>query len=169
MIAAAVGLAYGIQMPANATTTATAVRDDFGGKRSAVTARAKAAVPASEFSIAGVGLDSTEADILALLGSPKSREAAPTDYIDEVLYYGGMSVAIAGGQVWDIISTSPKFCTPSGVCPGDAVTLLFDTLGPTELVPTAAGQQALYSGLGNCTLEFNIAAETIYQIKLACP
>jgi hypothetical protein len=165
-IATTIGLAYGLKMPAEAYPVSL---DESAIKRAPVMPLTKAAVSASEFSIAGIGLDATEADILALLGSPKSREVAPTDYIDEVLYFGGVSVAIAGGQVWDIISTSPKFCTPSGVCPGDSVALLFDTLGPTELIPTEVGEQALYSGLGNCTLEFDIAAETIYQIKLACP
>jgi len=127
---------------------------------------AKANVYAGEFSIAGVTLNSTREDVMWMLGSPKSSETLPGSFIDEILYYGGISISFAGGQVWDIISTSPKFCTPSGVCPGDSVSRVFNTLGPTDIV----GQSAIYtaSGMGSCVLDLGIAYNAVSQIKLVC-
>lgn len=126
----------------------------------------KANVYAGELSIAGISLSSTEDDILWLLGPPKSREALPGSFIDEILYYGGISISLAGGQVWDIIATSPKFCTPSGVCPGDSVSRVFNTLGPTDII----GQRAVYtaSGMGSCVMDLSIAYNAVSQIQLVC-
>lgn len=127
---------------------------------------AKANVYAGEFSIAGVTLSSTQEDVLWLLGQPKSRETLTGSFVDEILYYGGISISIAEGQVWDIIATSPKFCTPSGVCPGDSVSRVFNTLGPTDII----GQRAVYtaSGMGSCVLDLGIDYDTVNQIKLIC-
>lgn len=127
---------------------------------------AKANLYAGEFSIAGITLSSTIDDVLWMLGSPKSRETFPGAFVDEIFYYGGISVSFAGGQVWDVIATSPKFCTPSGVCPGDPVSYVFDTLGPTDII----GQSAVYtaSGMGSCVLDFGISYNAVSQIKLVC-
>ncbi|MFK8185866.1 MAG: hypothetical protein AB8B99_21015 [Phormidesmis sp.] len=126
----------------------------------------KANVYAGELSIAGVTLSSTEDDILWLLGPPKSREVMAGSFIDEILYYGGISISLAGGQVWDIIATSPKFCTPSGVCPGDSVSRVFNTFGPTDII----GQRAVYtaSGMGSCVIDLSIAYDAVSQIQLVC-
>ncbi len=128
---------------------------------------AKGTVSAGEFSLAGLDFYATEAEVIAILGSPKSRETQPNSFIDEVLYFGGISVAIAGNQVWDIIATSPKFCTPSGVCPGDSVDYAFNVLGPTDIV----GQEAIYTSpmMGLCSINLGISGDIISQIKLACP
>ncbi len=133
-------------------------------------ARTKGIVSTSEFSIAGLSFYASEDEILAMLGSPKSREIAPTDYIDEVLYYGGISIAVTGGQVWDIVATSPKFCTPSGICPGDSVDYVFDILGPTDITQYGGLQTAVYTApdLG-CSLNLDIVADAVSQIKLTCP
>ena len=133
----------------------------------AIQISAKGTVSAGELSITGLDFYATKAEVLAILGPPKSRETLTDSFIDEVLYFGGISVAIAGGQVWDIIATSPKFCTPSGVCPGDSVDYAFNVLGPTEIV----GQEASYTspGMGSCSINLAISGNTISQIKLACP
>lgn len=128
---------------------------------------AKGTVSAGELSITGLNFYATEAEVLAVLGPPKSRETLPNSFIDEVLYFGGISIAVAGGQVWDIIATSPKFCTPSGVCPGDSVDYAFNVLGPTDIV----GQEATYTSpaTGSCSISLGISGDIISQIKLACP
>ncbi|KPQ34629.1 MAG: hypothetical protein HLUCCA11_14040 [Phormidesmis priestleyi Ana] len=127
---------------------------------------AKGAVYASELNLSGLTLYTTESEIYSILGPPKSREVGPTAYINEILYYGGVSIAVANGQVWDIIATSPKFCTPSGVCPGDSLSLAFDILGPTEII----GTEAVYTApsMGSCALSLGLAGDTVSQIKLAC-
>lgn len=127
----------------------------------------KGTVSASEFNIVGLDFYATESDVFAILGPPKSREALPDSFIDEVLYFGGISIAMLGGQVWDIIATSPKFCIPSGVCPGDSVETAFDILGRTEIV----GAEAIYTSpaMGACSINLGISEDIISQIKLACP
>ncbi|MGB3300959.1 MAG: hypothetical protein WBA76_22045 [Phormidesmis sp.] len=127
----------------------------------------KGTVSASEFNIVGLDFYATESDVFAILGPPKSREALPNSFIDEVLYFGGISVAMLGGQVWDIIATSPKFCIPSGVCPGDSVAAAFDILGPTEII----GGEAIYTSpaMGACSINLGLSGDIIDQIKLACP
>lgn len=123
----------------------------------------KANVYAGELSIAGVTLSSTEDDIYWALGSPKSREIS-SGFV--ILYYGGMSVSLRDGYVWDIIATSPKYCTPSGICPGDSVSRVFNMFGPTDII----GQRAVYtaSGMGGCVLDLSIAYDTVSQIQLIC-
>lgn len=130
----------------------------------------KGTVYPGELNLSGLTLNTTETEIYSLLGPPKSREIGPTSYIDEILYYGGISIAVSGGMVWDIIATSPKFCTPSGVCPGDSVDWVFDTLGSTALVPAGSGQRAIYASpsMGSCSLNLDIVAEAVSQIELAC-
>ena len=123
----------------------------------------KASVYAGELSIAGVTLYSTKEDVLWMLGTPKSQETLPGSFIDEILYFGGISISFAGNQVWDIVSTSPKYCTPSGICPGDPVSYVFDTLGPTDIV----GQNAVYTA-GGCRMDLGIAYDAVSQIKLVC-
>ncbi len=127
----------------------------------------KGTVSAGELSITGLDFYATEADVLAVLGPPKSRDVLPDSFIDEVLYFGGISIAMAGDQVWDIIATSPKFCIPSGVCPGDSVDYAFSILGPTEIV----GQEATYTSptMGSCSINLGISGDIISQIKIACP
>lgn len=122
-----------------------------------------------ELNLSGITLSTTETEIYNILGSPKSREISPTAYIDEILYFGGISIAVSNGVVWDIIATSPKFCTPSGVCPGDSVDRLFDTLGPTALIPAGGRQRAIYAApaLG-CSLNLDIVSDAVSQIELAC-
>lgn len=130
----------------------------------------KGIVSSSEFDLSGLSFYTLEEDILALLGPPKSRDIAPTAYIDEVLYYGGISIAIAGGQVWDIIATSPKFCTPSGVCPGDSVDYVFNILGPTDITQSGGGERATYTAPDTgCSLNLDIVADTVSQIGITCP
>jgi hypothetical protein len=133
-------------------------------------AQAKGTVATSELDLAGLSFYALEEDILALLGPPKSREIAPTAYIDEVLYYGGISIAIAGGQVWDIVATSPKFCTPSGICPGDSVDYVFNILGPTDILYSGESETAVYTtpDMG-CSMNLDIVADAVSQIKLTCP
>ena len=155
--------------PANpqATHSAISSKPVVAQKHQAAQPSAKGMVSAGELSITGLDFYATEAEVLAILGPPKSRETLPSSFIDEVLYFGGISVAIAGGQVWDIITTSPKFCTPSGVCPGDSVDYAFTVLGPTDIV----GQEATYTspGMGSCSINLAISGNTVSQIKLACP
>ncbi len=132
--------------------------------------QAKGMVSSSEFDLSGLSFYASEDDILAILGSPKSREIAPTAYIDEVLYYGGISIAIAGGQVWDIIATSPKFCTPSGVCPGDSVDYVFNILGPTEIMQSGGRDRLSYTASETgCLLNLELVADVVSQIELTCP
>jgi hypothetical protein len=134
-------------------------------------AQAKGTVSTSEFDLAGVNFYTLETDVVELLGPPKSRDIAPTSYIDEVLYYGGISIAITGGQVWDIVATSPKFCTPSGVCPGDSVDYVFSILGPTDITQSGDRQTATYTApeMSSCSLELDIVADTVNQITITCP
>jgi hypothetical protein len=130
----------------------------------------KGIVSSSEFDLSGLSFYTLEEDILTLLGPPKSRDIAPTAYIDEVLYYGGISIAIAGGQVWDIIATSPKFCTPSGVCPGDSVDYVFNILGATEITQSGGREMMSYTAPEtSCSLNLDIVADAVSQIELTCP
>lgn len=135
----------------------------FGGSAIAST------INPGELNLSGITLNTSETEIYNILGSPKSRDIGPTSYIDEILYFGGISIAVSGGMVWDIVATSPKFCTPSGVCPGDSVDLLFDTLGPTALIPAGGRQRAIYAAPSmGCSLNLDIVANTVSQIELAC-
>ncbi len=136
----------------------------FGGSAIAST------IHPGELNLSGLTLNTSEAEVYNLLGEPKSREINPTSYIDEVLYYGGISVAISDGMVWDIVATSPKFCTPSGVCPGDSVDLLFDALGSTGLIPAGGRQRAVYAAPSmGCSLNLDIVSNAVSQITIACP
>lgn len=152
-----------------ATHSATSLKPAIGQKHQQQTVQlsVKGTVSADEFSITGLDFYATEAEVIAILGPPKSRETLPDSSIDEVLYFGGISVAIVGDQVWDIIATSPKFCTPSGVCPGDSVDYAFNVLGPTDIV----GQEAIYTSpaMGSCSINLGISGDIVSQIKMACP
>ncbi len=166
----AVVSAMAIALPAIALDPTPLLPDLTTSKPALTKSFTKGTVYAGELNLSGLTLNTTESEVYSLLGPPKSREISPTSYIDEILYYGGISVALSGGMVWDIIATSPKFCTPSGVCPGDSIDLVFDTLGFTALVPSGGSQRAIYAApsMGSCALNLDVVAESVSRIVLAC-
>ena len=77
-----------------------------------------AAPSAKQLSLAGLKIADSLTVVRKKLGKPESTTGAPGDH-DYILFYPGLRIEmIEPGQVLTLESTSPRYCTPSGVCPG---------------------------------------------------
>jgi hypothetical protein len=91
------------------------------------------------------------------MGQP-SREVETGDALDPVWEYPGLEVSFwhGGGGTYNLLSTSPQYCTTSGVCPG------MSTIMANELLPKPIGASADYAGLTPGRSDFNVDAEACW-------
>jgi hypothetical protein len=112
-------------------------------------------VTEEELSLGGVSLGQTERSVLEALGAPSRR----TDNSDGwQLHYDGLvvwlgydddeSIRTATKKVFEILSTSHRFCTPSGICPGDRVEKVESTYGPGMSTQREDGKYLEYQPAG---------------------
>lgn len=127
-----------------------------------------ATVPEEELQVGGVKIGHKEEALIAKLGRPLRIESNEEGI---VFYYSGLEVWLGADKtgVFDVKSTSEKFCTPRGICPGTAVARLNATYGPPMVASRAEGHFLEYHGKGT-TCWFQIAAkrEVIRSIRIAC-
>lgn len=72
----------------------------------------------SELSLAGLKIDDSLELVRKKLGEPESTVGAPGDH-HYILIYRGLRIEMTEpDRVLMLESTSPRYCTPSGLCPG---------------------------------------------------
>jgi hypothetical protein len=131
-------------------------------------------IPTSELAIAGIAIGDTKASVLERLGTPNSSQGV-LSWI--TLEYDGLTVTIdedgGPGVVTDLESTSPQYCTPSGICPGSSFAEVINRFGPPTVADSEEGQvMEYYDPYGSaCWLSIKLQAtgdNTIESVSIKC-
>ncbi|MEL6322019.1 MAG: hypothetical protein AAFQ57_15445, partial [Cyanobacteria bacterium J06626_14] len=90
---------------------------------------------AGEFSVGGITIGTGQDEILEMLGEPNQIEEGLRS---SQYKYDGLELLVEISDKPDVFvlgveTTTPDFCTPSGVCPGDTVRSVMEKLGITNL------------------------------------
>jgi hypothetical protein len=106
----------------------------------------------SELSLAGLKIGDSLAAVRKRLGPPLSTTGAPGDH-DYVLVYRGLRIEmVEPGQVLMLESSDPGHCTPSGVCPGQAL----------DAARTRWGEGETYEGDDDGTWHYAVDEEACF-------
>jgi hypothetical protein len=121
----------------------------LGGQAWAVPANAPSR---SELSLAGLKIDDSLALVRKKLGKPESMVGAPGDR-HYILIYRGLRIEMTEpDQVLMLESTSPRYCTPSGLCPGQ----------PLDEARKRWGEGETYEGDDNGTLNYSVGEDSCF-------
>ena len=131
--------------------------------------------PASELSIGGVASGATEAEVVGLLGEPARRaetgEGSELHYPGLVVTVGWLEQQAEGVQrrVLALSGTSPKSCTPRGLCPGMPESEVRSLYGAAEPVQRGAGMFIEYQPEGvHCWLQVSMQTGIVQSLAVAC-
>ena len=99
-----------------------------------------------EFSIGGITIGTDKDEILEILGEPNQIEEGLRS---NQYQYDGLEILVEISDkpnvfVFGVETTTPDFCTPSGVCPGDTVRSVMEKLGITNLYTDERGTHLTY-------------------------
>ncbi|MGO1070813.1 hypothetical protein [Lysobacter sp. CA199] len=114
----------------------------------------------SELSFAGIVLGDTQAKVKKTLGKPGETIGQPDDH-DYIFRYPGLDITFFDeDKVAGLSSTSPRRCTPSGVCPGQTLAQAHARLG--RGAPPAPVDDAVeyYVEDESCWLQLNLDADS---------
>ncbi|MGO1003453.1 hypothetical protein [Lysobacter sp. CA196] len=125
-----------------------------------------------ELSLAGLKLGDSLALVRKKLGKPQSTTGAPGDHDYHLIYRGLRIEMTQPGQVLLLESTSPDYCTPSGLCPGQ----------PLEQARKRWGEGEIYDGDDEGILHYGVdddacflqiqpdpSRTSIHSVAFACP
>ncbi len=128
-----------------------------------------ATVPDIEFSLAGIELGSSKAEVLTKLG-PAQLVTDTGDFLNIQLDYPQLTVWLGeGSRVGELFSTSSKSCTPSGVCPGMCFAEAKKILGEPLVADREDGKFMEYPGAESaCWIQMAIVEEVIQSIRIEC-
>jgi hypothetical protein len=124
--------------------------------------------PDQELSLGGIVLGQSELSVIQALGSPKSRAEGDSDYLPVKLSYSGLTVLLDEQGVGGLISTSKRFCTPAGVCPGTTYAKAQQIYGSALVTEIVGGLPVGYVYGDGCWLEFAQNSGKVQTIELAC-
>lgn len=101
---------------------------------------------AGEFSVGGITIGTGQDEILEILGEPNQIEEGLRS---SQYKYDGLELLVEISDkpdvfVFGVETTTPDFCTPSGVCPGDTVRSVMERLGITNLYTDERGTHLIY-------------------------
>jgi len=74
--------------------------------------------PQAPLTLGGITIGQNEASVVAVLGNPEKRTEVPDSFLPTTLFYPGIVVSLDEQGVGGVLSTSQRFCTAAGVCPG---------------------------------------------------
>ena len=128
-----------------------------------------------ELAFDGVALGDTEATVFEKLGKPlrttNTGEGRHLDYAGLVIWSGLYDPQDCGTQcrVDELFSTSPKRCTPSGVCPG----MTLDAVKALHGEPIVADREArsfmeYASAESPCWLQLTVNNGIVVSARAAC-
>lgn len=118
--------------------------------------------------IGGVAIGQSENEVVKLHGLPRTKtnngEGTLFEYNDfEVI------VGVGPNGVLDIISRSPKACTPSKLCPGDPISKANKLYGSPVVASRESGTYFEYTPEGStCWLQVSAPENIILSMRIAC-
>lgn len=127
------------------------------------------ALPEEEIAIKGVAIGDNEGKVIRLLGQPRLRQEGSGSY-DVYYEYDGMTVSFAGGMAESILAIGKDACTPSGVCPGSPLSVLYDTYGVPDDESRKDDGKIIYRVRdSDCWMKFSVEVDRVRFIKIECP
>jgi hypothetical protein len=134
------------------------------------TAAAQDRISPSEMAIGGISIGQTRNAVAANLGKPTSK-TEEADYLSEHWHYPTLRVSFAFGSVEELHSSSPRACTPAGLCPGDAVSRMRTLYGaPTARLREDVRFFEYYANRSDCPCWLQVAASgsKVASIQVVC-
>jgi hypothetical protein len=125
----------------------------------------------SDLSLAGLKIGDSLALVRQKLGKPESTIGAPGDH-DYILFYRGLRIEmIEPGQVLTLESTSPNYCTPSGLCPGQPLDEARKRWGQGEVYDDDSGTLNYSVDEDSCFLQIasDASRQRIRSVVFGCP
>jgi hypothetical protein len=121
----------------------------------------------SELSLGGVGAGASEAEVVEHLGQPDQIDQESP--LSRQLTYRGLSVSFLEDAALTIRSISPDYCTPLGLCPGDAVSKAERLYGSPLVEPRSGAEYWQYANSeAACTMELEVTNERVGAIAMLC-
>jgi hypothetical protein len=128
-----------------------------------------AAPPAEEpLALGGIALLQSEATVLRTLGPPERRSETPENFMPLELSYPGLTVLLDEQGVGGLTSTSEKYCTVAGACPGMSWAEVERIYGDA-LRERAEGVSTWWVEGEDCWMEFTHASGKVDEIAVKCP
>ena len=127
-------------------------------------------VPDSELSIGGIALDVEESVVFRRLGQP-GRVTDTGDFLNLRLDYPGITIWLGEGRrVGEVLSTSSKHCTPSGICPGMKLSQVHALFGPPLVADREDGRFMEYFPKSNfpCWLQLAVRRGVVKSVRAEC-
>jgi hypothetical protein len=125
-------------------------------------------ITVAELKLGGVAIGQTEAQVVALRGSPMKRSETG----EGVLFsYSGLEVLVGVGNygVVEVQSTGEKECTPRHVCPGMSEQVAFSAYGNPIVANREAGTFLEFVPNGStCWLQAKAEHGVIRSLRIAC-
>jgi hypothetical protein len=123
----------------------------------------------SELSLGGIALGDSEQVVLAKLGKP-AHVTGTGDFLNIRLDYPGLTIWLGEGRrVGEILSTASRQCSPSGICPGQSLSIATAKLGPALVADREDGRFMEYpSAQSACWLQLAVLKGIIVSIRAEC-
>lgn len=125
-----------------------------------------------ELSLASLKIGDPLALVRKKLGKPDSTIGSPGDHDYKLIYRGLRIEMIEPGQVLTLESTSPSYCTPSGLCPGQPLDEARKRWGPGDIYEEDSSGTLNYSvGDDSCFFQItpDASRELIQSVAFGCP
>lgn len=133
---------------------------------SAAKAKPEASLPLSELSLGGLKLGDSAKRVQRRHGKPQVR-SQPGE-MDYAYLYPGLEVSLAeDGRVVGLDATSPKHCTPSGLCPGQPLAKALERWGDGVGLDDRDGVEYYVPG-ETCWLRLDLSGQTITALRVLC-
>lgn len=126
-------------------------------------------VPDRELALGGIELGDAESTVVKKLGEPR-RITDTDDFLNIELEYPGLTVWLGEGRlVGAILSTSKRYCTPSGVCPGMPFAKVKAKYGPPLVADREDGRFMEYpSSQSPCWLQIAAKKGIVQSVGAEC-
>ncbi|MFC3815145.1 hypothetical protein [Lysobacter sp. GCM10012299] len=122
-----------------------------------------------ELVIGGITLGQSESSVIGTLGKPASRSVSETtDYLPVTLTYPGFTIGLDEQGVGRLLSSSSRYCTPVGACPGMRLVDVQRIYGPEMRVEQVDGAPKGYVFDEGCWLAFAVKSGNIDTIEVTC-
>lgn len=122
----------------------------------------------AELSLGGVVVGQSEKDVIKRQGAPRKRTDMGEGFL---LAYPGLDVYVGaeGYGVFDVVSKSAAYCTPSKVCPGMSVSLITRIYGKPVVAVREQGTFLEYTPEDStCWLQVSAPRGIIRSLRIAC-
>lgn len=122
-----------------------------------------------ELVIGGIRLGQSEASVIGTLGKPASRSVSETtDYLPVTLTYPDFTIELDEQGVGSLLSSSSRYCTPAGACPGMRFSDVQRIYGPAMRVEQVDGAPKGFVFDDGCWLGFAVKSGDVETVEVAC-